>query len=145
MTHTAAPATCSSRSKIRPLASFQLPVSNQSLVLPLTLVAQLRPLATTVTLARPSGATAATPPISAWMAAASAAVKCGTPPPPPPPPPGPRCPGFTISRLVPRLDICVLIACVAPLPSVTTVSYTHLRAHETRHDLVCRLLLEKQN
>src|SRR5665648_318276 len=22
------------------------------------------------------------------------------------------------------------------------VSYTHLRAHETRHDLVCRLLLE---
>jgi len=26
-----------------------------------------------------------------------------------------------------------------------TVSYTHLRAHETRHDLVCRLLLEKKN
>src|SRR5450756_1238829 len=26
---------------------------------------------------------------------------------------------------------------------VVTVSYTHLRAHETRHDLVCRLLLEK--
>src|SRR5450756_1616319 len=26
--------------------------------------------------------------------------------------------------------------------SATTVSYTHLRAHETRHDLVCRLLLE---
>src|SRR5450756_2689879 len=25
----------------------------------------------------------------------------------------------------------------------TAVSYTHLRAHETRHDLVCRLLLEK--
>src|SRR5450756_1708599 len=24
----------------------------------------------------------------------------------------------------------------------TAVSYTHLRAHETRHDLVCRLLLE---
>src|SRR5450759_5951714 len=23
------------------------------------------------------------------------------------------------------------------------VSYTHLRAHETRHDLVCRLLLDK--
>src|SRR5450759_171348 len=23
----------------------------------------------------------------------------------------------------------------------TAVSYTHLRAHETRHDLVCRLLL----
>ena len=27
---------------------------------------------------------------------------------------------------------------------VTPVSYTHLRAHETRHDLVCRLLLEKK-
>ena len=26
-----------------------------------------------------------------------------------------------------------------------TVSYTHLRAHETREDLVCRLLLEKKN
>ena len=24
------------------------------------------------------------------------------------------------------------------------VSYTHLRAHETRHDLVCRLLLENK-
>src|SRR5450756_2738814 len=27
---------------------------------------------------------------------------------------------------------------------LSTVSYTHLRAHETRHDLVCRLLLEKK-
>jgi len=27
---------------------------------------------------------------------------------------------------------------------LTAVSYTHLRAHETRHDLVCRLLLEKK-
>src|SRR5450756_2158523 len=27
---------------------------------------------------------------------------------------------------------------------VDPVSYTHLRAHETRHDLVCRLLLEKK-
>src|SRR5665648_826673 len=26
---------------------------------------------------------------------------------------------------------------------LTSVSYTHLRAHETRHDLVCRLLLER--
>src|SRR5665648_559458 len=25
---------------------------------------------------------------------------------------------------------------------IIAVSYTHLRAHETRHDLVCRLLLE---
>src|SRR5665648_1165126 len=27
---------------------------------------------------------------------------------------------------------------------INSVSYTHLRAHETRHDLVCRLLLEKK-
>ena len=25
-----------------------------------------------------------------------------------------------------------------------TVSYTHLRSHETRHEVVCRLLLEKK-
>src|SRR5450756_1728827 len=33
---------------------------------------------------------------------------------------------------------CVATACAAD----PAVSYTHLRAHETRHDLVCRLLLE---
>ncbi|VTU51905.1 hypothetical protein AMBR_JPGBJEAN_02782 [Lacticaseibacillus rhamnosus] len=27
---------------------------------------------------------------------------------------------------------------------IATVSYTHLRAHETRGNLVCRLLLEKK-
>src|SRR5450759_822764 len=27
------------------------------------------------------------------------------------------------------------------LSGISPVSYTHLRAHETRHDLVCRLLL----
>src|SRR5450759_5891649 len=31
-----------------------------------------------------------------------------------------------------------------PVRGATPVSYTHLRAHETRHDLVCRLLLEKK-
>ena len=30
------------------------------------------------------------------------------------------------------------------LTGLVPVSYTHLRAHETRHDLVCRLLLEKK-
>src|SRR5450756_2850781 len=30
------------------------------------------------------------------------------------------------------------------LATILAVSYTHLRAHETRHDLVCRLLLEKK-
>src|SRR5450756_3244609 len=29
-----------------------------------------------------------------------------------------------------------------PCQRASAVSYTHLRAHETRHDLVCRLLLE---
>ena len=29
-------------------------------------------------------------------------------------------------------------------PDLVAVSYTHLRAHETREDLVCRLLLEKK-
>src|SRR5659263_780049 len=31
----------------------------------------------------------------------------------------------------------------AAISGTRSVSYTHLRAHETRHDLVCRLLLEK--
>src|SRR5450756_2845842 len=31
-----------------------------------------------------------------------------------------------------------------PFLMVRPVSYTHLRAHETRHDIVCRLLLEKK-
>ena len=33
---------------------------------------------------------------------------------------------------------------VGPLLPVLAVSYTHLRAHETVLDLVCRLLLEKK-
>src|SRR5450759_5898253 len=33
---------------------------------------------------------------------------------------------------------------VSFIDSLCPVSYTHLRAHETRHDLVCRLLLEKK-
>ena len=32
----------------------------------------------------------------------------------------------------------------ASMDRIATVSYTHLRAHETREDLVCRLLLEKK-
>src|SRR5450759_744778 len=35
----------------------------------------------------------------------------------------------------------LLIAFVIGIATVAPVSYTHLRAHETRHDLVCRLLL----
>ena len=83
MMQTAAPARSSSSANLRPDASFQLPVSNQALVLPVTLVDQLRPLPTTVTLARPSGATAATPPICARIASASVSLNDGAPPPPP--------------------------------------------------------------
>src|SRR5665648_1206332 len=33
---------------------------------------------------------------------------------------------------------------LATIDTLRPVSYTHLRAHETRHDLVCRLLLDKK-
>src|SRR5450759_2055951 len=35
----------------------------------------------------------------------------------------------------------LIAAAIAPMSTPASVSYTHLRAHETRHDLVCRLLL----
>ena len=37
-----------------------------------------------------------------------------------------------------------MIATANRLASVQAVSYTHLRAHETGRNLVCRLLLEKK-
>src|SRR5450756_862026 len=43
----------------------------------------------------------------------------------------------------PDLPAAVADRVVLPLDQ-RSVSYTHLRAHETRHDLVCRLLLEKK-
>src|SRR5665811_2602149 len=49
---------------------------------------------------------------------------------------------------MPRSVISSPIHMMTPVPAVMvrtmTVSYTHLRAHETVLDLVCRLLLEKQ-
>ena len=46
---------------------------------------------------------------------------------------------------VPLLCLAVLEdSFPAGLARIGTVSYTHLRAHETRHELVCRLLLEKK-
>src|SRR5450759_5551652 len=44
--------------------------------------------------------------------------------------------GLTLGALGGGGSILTVPALVYP------VSYTHLRAHETRHDLVCRLLLE---
>ena len=41
----------------------------------------------------------------------------------------------SLARQQPQLDVLTFVA----------VSYTHLRAHETVLDLVCRLLLEKKN
>ena len=40
---------------------------------------------------------------------------------------------------------CEAEAITIELQDVKAVSYTHLRAHETVLDLVCRLLLEKTN
>ncbi len=119
ITHTAAPAFSSFSSKPRPEASTQLLVWKYALVVPVMLVAQLRPLAITVTPARCSGATALMPPICVRMASASDSLNAAAPA---APMPGPRrCPGRTISRLLPRLEIWSLTACVAPLPSVTIV------------------------
>src|SRR5450756_1346484 len=42
-----------------------------------------------------------------------------------------------------RFIMCSLSSQFSPY-GLHAVSYTHLRAHETRHDLVCRLLLEKK-
>src|SRR5660397_43780 len=49
----------------------------------------------------------------------------------------------------PRIHINVPVTIIPgsalhALPENTAVSYTHLRAHETKANLVCRLLLEKK-
>src|SRR5450756_2901320 len=46
--------------------------------------------------------------------------------------------------LLPSLVAAVLVVLLLEAVTRGPVSYTHLRAHETRHDLVCRLLLEKK-
>src|SRR5665811_2614480 len=54
-------------------------------------------------------------------------------------------PFFDLNRL--KLAYWISFYYVSPMSSVLrlfTVSYTHLRAHETVLDLVCRLLLEKK-
>ena len=49
------------------------------------------------------------------------------------------------SNFVRVLIIYIFFERIEFLIATSTVSYTHLRAHETREDLVCRLLLEKKN
>ena len=43
-----------------------------------------------------------------------------------------------------QIDRLYLVRYRIDAEEVTAVSYTHLRAHETVLDIVCRLLLEKQ-
>ena len=47
-----------------------------------------------------------------------------------------------VTRLPHRMEL--LLERAQTLEAVDPVSYTHLRAHETVLDLVCRLLLEKK-
>src|SRR5659263_635156 len=47
----------------------------------------------------------------------------------------------TPAALIPGLISITTLFSASSIEPVS-VSYTHLRAHETRHDLVCRLLLE---
>ena len=50
-------------------------------------------------------------------------------------------------RLLALAALCAVLPAHAQnalKPAFIAVSYTHLRAHETREDLVCRLLLEKK-
>src|SRR5450756_2373286 len=49
----------------------------------------------------------------------------------------------TVTRMIASVAGGVATAAVYAGLGLMPVSYTHLRAHETRHDLVCRLLLEK--
>ena len=49
-----------------------------------------------------------------------------------------------VSRPTPPTKFAPVQTPPAPKAYTSPVSYTHLRAHETRHDLVCRLLLEKK-
>src|SRR5450756_1511731 len=59
-----------------------------------------------------------------------------------------KCDILTLGQyLQPSLKHLPVIEVVSPekFAEYKAVSYTHLRAHETRHDLVCRLLLEKKN
>src|SRR5665648_1138534 len=49
-----------------------------------------------------------------------------------------------VVRILKDLDESIAGKDVLIVEDIVAVSYTHLRAHETRHDIVCRLLLEKK-
>ena len=48
-------------------------------------------------------------------------------------------------ELMEMAEDCLQFQGLRRLRALASVSYTHLRAHETVLDLVCRLLLEKKN
>ena len=51
--------------------------------------------------------------------------------------------GYTVVKMETIVDASFIQNIEMKWENTSSVSYTHLRAHETRHDLVCRLLLEK--
>ena len=51
---------------------------------------------------------------------------------------------FTGDKKLVSIDYKEAVVDPEDVETLQAVSYTHLRAHETRHDLVCRLLLEKK-
>ena len=51
---------------------------------------------------------------------------------------------LALDALAREKNVTAVVDC-GVAPGLCTVSYTHLRAHETVLDLVCRLLLEKKN
>ena len=53
-------------------------------------------------------------------------------------------PADEIAALPPSVDVFHVEPLLVPGLDAEPVSYTHLRAHETVLDLVCRLLLEKK-
>ena len=48
------------------------------------------------------------------------------------------------AKIPATVEVPEIVDDAAVMPLVIPVSYTHLRAHETVLDLVCRLLLEKK-
>ena len=50
-----------------------------------------------------------------------------------------------VSSLMVNMEFKSVVRCLPGKKYILSVSYTHLRAHETVLDLVCRLLLEKKN
>ena len=53
-------------------------------------------------------------------------------------------PGATIAQIIEPFHMPEKLVKLVLVNGVYAVSYTHLRAHETVLDLVCRLLLEKK-